>query len=160
MTSTFAIVSHEEHRRLRKSEAALVPDSGRFPYLNWLSCRTDLTRCLSTQWRLDDTGFGDGDLYVGDDWFGVGSLHIVVLHWDLLTSNLVCVCQKFLSSGWTDYLITIGKTLTGDSEPNIEVIVKADQVYMRIYGLGEADARVCVASDDRLAGLRPLAIDS
>lgn len=158
MKTQVSVISYAEHHKLRRQEKALIPDREHYSYEAWAANRNALCESLSKLGKFNPVGFGRGDFSVGEDWFEVGALAVVLLRWGILTPSLVESCQEFISDGRQDYLITIGKALSGKPEPDFEIVITFERAYMRLYGQDAEEAKETIRREKGFVKLHPVLV--
>jgi hypothetical protein len=150
------LLSHDEHERLRGEEPALKQSKIRYSYERWFKARTALVQRLKSYGKSDKTGYGGGDFYIGEGWFGHGGFHIVLLNWTSLNVGFVSSCEHFLHDGYSDFLVTIGKSLSVKDDHDFEIIITVFRSYMSFLDMKAAEGYNVLNTDRHFRWLRPL----
>lgn len=149
------VLSHDEHTRLRKAEAAAKEDSQKYAYERWAKARNVLVERLSAYGVFDSMETGNGEFFVGDDWFETGVLHVVLVKWEVFTSGFLQACSDFLVPPYDDFLITVGKSMPA-VEDMFQIAVTNQRAYVSFFQKEAEDARATINGHSRYAAIKTL----
>lgn len=149
------VLSHIEHAQQRKAEPAAQQDSYKYAYERWSSARHKLVECLSTHGVFDSMESGNGDFFVGDDWFETGALHVVVVKWKVLTTDFLQACYDFLVPPYDDFLITLGKSMPA-VEDMFQIVATKQRAYIGFFKKGEDEARTALNTHAHYSTIKAL----
>jgi len=149
------VLSYDEHTRWRKAESAFKHDNQKYAYERWSQVRKALLGRLSTHRTIDSTEFGDGDCFVGEDWFETGVLHVVVIMWKVLTIDFLQECHKFLVPPYDDFLITVGKSMPAVDDM-FQLVVTTQRAYIRFFKTEAEGAGAAINAHARYRVIRAL----
>jgi hypothetical protein len=137
-----------------EAEPASKRDHARYGYARWSKMRRNLTSLLKKEWRLDTYGgLGEGDFFIGSDWFETGILSLVVKHWELVNARILRVCHAFLKQpGNSDFLVSLGVA----GEAAFQIILTSSRVYGTVGACNKPEVPKAVEEDSRLKGIREL----
>lgn len=147
------ILSYAEHARRLDEESAFKQDKCKFPYAHWSRVRKDLLERLSVHGTIDSTEFGDGDFFVGDDWFETGVLHIALMKWHVLTPEFLQEGFTFLENLREDFLITVVKSMPA-VEDMFELVVTSRRSYIGFFRKTAMEARTFLTTNESYNAVR------
>ncbi len=149
------VLSYEEHTRRRKTEPALKQCNHKDADERWSTARNALVEKLGARWTADATEYGDGDFFVGEDWSGNSVLHVVVMRWEVLTTDFLQECQRLLASLHDDFLITVGKSMP-TVEDMFELVMTKHRAYVSVFRKGAEEARAAINAHSRYGAIKEL----
>jgi hypothetical protein len=149
------VLADQEHTRRRKAEPAFRQDSRVDADERWSIARKGLLDRLNAYWTNDPTEYDDGDFFVGEDWSGNRVLHVVVMRWEVLTTDFLQECEGFLVSPFDEFLITIGKSMPA-VEDMFELVVTSQRSYVRFYRKGAEETRAVIRAHPRYGAIKAL----
>ena len=149
------ILSYDEHTRRRKAEPALKQYNHKNADERWSTARNALLDRLGPHWAVDATEYGDGDFFVGEDWSGNSVLHVVVMKWEVLTTDFLQECQRFLVSQHDDFLITVGKSMPA-VEDMFELVITKQRAYVSFFRKGSEEARAAISTHLHYGAIKTL----
>ena len=149
------VLPYDEHTWLRKAEPAAKQDSQKYAHERWAKARNALVERLSVHGVFDSMEKGDGDFFIGDDWFETGVLHVVMVKWEALTRGFLQACQEFLVPPYNDFLITVGKSMPA-VEDMFQLVMTNQRAYIRFYQKGAEEARTAINAHSRYGAIKAL----
>jgi len=149
------VLSYDEHTRRRKAEPALKHDERADANEWWAAARKALLDRLGVRWTNDPTEYGDGDFFIGEDWSGNRVLHVVLMKWEVLTTDFLQECRSFLVPPYDDFLITVGKSMPA-VEDMFQIVITNQGAYVRFYQKGADEARATINTDSRYGAIKTL----
>jgi hypothetical protein len=135
-----------------RQELAHKTDPLVFSYKRWSKMRTCLIEFLKRFGTPDQTGYGrggfirvgdnveydGGDFFVGEDWFELGILSVLVLHWNWLSADLLRECKSFVVEN-SDFIIRIEIASFAVADM-FELVVTPSRCYLGIFDKTAIDA--------------------
>lgn len=149
------ILSYDDCSRLYQKEVALKQDKQRYSYVRWSKERLVLLDKLGQYGAADPTECGDGDYFIGEDWFETGVLHVAIMKWEVFTCDLIQECYNVIDyDKKDDLLITIGKSMPM-VEDMFDLVITRKRSYISFFKKSALQTRNIITSDEHYAGVRP-----
>jgi hypothetical protein len=146
------VLGYQAFEKLYREESAHNMDECLYSYERWSNLRTALIGHLRRIGVPDLTGYGSGkfvkngdnieydgnDFFIGEDWFKLGILSVLVLHWKWLTVLLLRECKCFAEQN-PDFVLQI-EIASFNTEDMFEIIITHRHCYMAFFEKSQNDA--------------------
>lgn len=164
-------MSWKEFDREFRGERAHRQNSRVFSWRRWSRARSALITHLSQIGLPDETGYGTGgfvkvkrsveydggDFFVLEDWFKIGVLSLVFLHWSWLTPSLAEECRRFAHTH-SEFVITIEKALPRPQDL-FTLVISPSRCYIGFYQKQAEDAWRILKTRDEYSMIRNMLED-